>query len=271
MLFAITIVVCVESQLITETSYNAIVSKDGTGNFNTIAGAILAAPDHSVKPFFIKIKKGTYEEYIRVEKKKINIVLIGEGMDNTIITGNRSFVDGNKTYDTATVGKSLSLYKCRFDGYQDTLYAKRRRQFYRDCEIYGTVDFICGDAIAVFQNCLIEARTPMARQYNTIIAQQRELESYESGIVLQNCTIKATPDLKKSNVTTYLGRPWGTFSRTVIMESYIDDLIDPRGWVEWIESANKSSIIRRPYYLEYKNRGPGAVTKGRVTWASVVS
>lgn len=110
MLFAITIIVCVESQLITETSYNAIISKDGTRNFNTIAGAILAAPDHSVKPFFIKIKKGTYEEYIRVEKKKINIVLIGEGMDNTIITGNRSFVDGNKTYDTATVGKSLSLY-----------------------------------------------------------------------------------------------------------------------------------------------------------------
>ena len=55
------------------------------------------------------------------------------------------------------------------------------------------------------------------------------------------------------------------------MESYIDDLIDPRGWVEWIESANKSSIIRRPYYLEYKNRGPGAVTKGRVTWASVTT
>uniref|UniRef100_A0A3Q7EGF0 Pectinesterase catalytic domain-containing protein n=1 Tax=Solanum lycopersicum TaxID=4081 RepID=A0A3Q7EGF0_SOLLC len=171
MLFAITIVVCVESQL--QTFYNAIVSKDGTGNFNTIVGAILAAPDHSVKPFFIKIKKDTYEEYIRVEKKKINIVLIGEGMDNTIITGNRSFVDGNKTYDTATV-----------------------------------------------------ARTPMARQYNTIIEQQREIESSKSGIVLQNCTIKATPDLKKSDVTTY---------------------------------------------LEYKNRGPGAVTKGRVTWASVTT
>ncbi|XP_010321185.1 pectinesterase/pectinesterase inhibitor PPE8B-like [Solanum lycopersicum] len=106
MLFAITIVVCVESQL--QTFYNAIVSKDGTGNFNTIVGAILAAPDHSVKPFFIKIKKDTYEEYIRVEKKKINIVLIGEGMDNTIITGNRSFVDGNKTYDTATVGGSAN-------------------------------------------------------------------------------------------------------------------------------------------------------------------
>ncbi|WMV51955.1 hypothetical protein MTR67_045340 [Solanum verrucosum] len=269
---AVIIVVCVQSQLITETPYNAVVSKDGTGNFNTIAGTILASPDHNVKPFFIKIKKGTYQEYIRVDKKKTNIFLIGEGMDTTIITGNRSFVDGNKTYDTATVkvlgngftaqdltfrnnvgpikhqavaliveADSVSFYKCRFDGYQDTLYAKKQRQFYRDCEIYGTIDFICGDATAVFQNCLIEARTPMARQYNTITAQKRDR------------------------------RPWGIFSRTVIMESYIDNLIDPRGWVEWIESTNKSSVNRRPYYLEYKNTGTGAVTKGRVTWASVTT
>ncbi|WMV46928.1 hypothetical protein MTR67_040313 [Solanum verrucosum] len=63
----------------------------------------IGGPDHSVKPFFIKIKKGTYQKYIRVDKKKTNIVLIGEGMDTTIIMGNRSFVDSNKTYDTATV------------------------------------------------------------------------------------------------------------------------------------------------------------------------
>jgi len=165
-----------------------------------------------------------------------------------------------------------SFYRFRFDGYQDTLYVKRQRQFYRDSEIYGTIDFICGDATVVFQNCLIEARTPMARQYNTITAQHRELESLPTGIVLQNCTIKATRDLEKlNNVTTFLGRPWGIFSRTVIMESYIDNLIDPRGWVEWIESANKSNVSRRPYYLEYNNRGPGAITKGRVTWASVTT
>ncbi|KAH0729620.1 hypothetical protein KY290_000746 [Solanum tuberosum] len=103
-----TIVVCVQSQLITETPYNAVVSKDGTENFNTIARAILSGPDHSVKPFFIKIKKGTYQEYITVDKKKTNIFLIGEGMDTTIITGNRSFVDGNQTCDTATIG-SLAM------------------------------------------------------------------------------------------------------------------------------------------------------------------
>ncbi|XP_049362651.1 pectinesterase-like [Solanum verrucosum] len=299
---ATTIVVCVQSQPITETPYNVVVSKDGTKNFNIIGGAILAAPDHSVKPFIIKIKKGTYEEYIRVDKKKTNIFLIGEGMDTTIITGNRSFVDSNKTYDTATVGvlgngfaaqdltfrnnagavkhqavalrveaDSVSFYRCRFDGYQDTLYVKEQRQFFRECEIYGTIDFICGGATTLFQNCVIEARTPMARQYNTITAQKREFEHAASGIVLQNCTIRATDDLEKlDNVTAYFGRPWGIFSRTVIMESYIGNLIDPKGWVEWIESANKS-VVRQPYYLEYKNRGPGAVTKERVTWASVTT
>ncbi|KAG5568440.1 hypothetical protein H5410_064544 [Solanum commersonii] len=59
-----TIVVCVQN---------------GTRNFNTIVGAILVGPDHSVKPFFIKIKKGTYQEYITFDKKKTNIFLIGEG------------------------------------------------------------------------------------------------------------------------------------------------------------------------------------------------
>uniref|UniRef100_K4D8R5 Pectinesterase n=1 Tax=Solanum lycopersicum TaxID=4081 RepID=K4D8R5_SOLLC len=65
---------------------------------------------------------------------------------------------------------------------------------------------------------------------------EREFEPFESGIVLQNCTIKATRDSEKlDNVTTYLGRLWGIFSRTVIMENYIDTLINPKGWVEWIE------------------------------------
>lgn len=87
-----------------------IVFKDGTGNFNTIVGAILAALDQSVKPLFIKIEKDTYQEYIRNVKKKTNIFPIGEGMDSMIIMGNRSSINGNKMYDTATAGKSSSTY-----------------------------------------------------------------------------------------------------------------------------------------------------------------
>ncbi|KAK4713383.1 hypothetical protein R3W88_019290 [Solanum pinnatisectum] len=215
-----------------KTPYNAIVSKDGIENFNTTDRAILVAPNHSVKPFFIKIKKGTYQEYIRVNKKKTNIFLIGEGMDTTIIKGSRSFVDDYKIYDTATIVEAdlTAFYICQRNGYQDTLYVKRQHQFYREYEIYETIVFICGGTATLLKNCLIE----------------RDFEDIPTEIVLQNCTIKAIGD----NVTMYLGRPWGIFSRTVIMKSYIGNLIDPRGWAKWIESTNKF-VSRRPYYLEY--------------------
>ncbi|TMX04320.1 hypothetical protein EJD97_009922 [Solanum chilense] len=270
LLIAVAIVFCCQSQLTAETP-NVVVSQDGTGDFATIAGAIRAAPNKSVQPYYIKIRQGIYREYVRVDKEKTNIVLIGEGMVTTIITGNRNFNKGNKIDDTATVGvfgsgftaqditfrndagpgkyqamaliveaDLASFYRCCFDGYQDTLYAKMNNQFYRDCEIYGTIDFICGNAKALFQNCLIKAHIPLSMQYNTIIAQKREFEKDATGIVLQNCTIKASQNLEKmDNVITYLGRPWGIFSRTVVMESFIDHLISPRGWIEWIEPGKK--------------------------------
>ncbi|TMW89542.1 hypothetical protein EJD97_017049 [Solanum chilense] len=247
MLFVtITVIVRVQSQLTKEIPYNSVVSTDGIGNLYTTSGAILATPNHNVKPLFINLKKDTYQKYIRVDEKKTTIILIKEGMDIMIITDNRSFVDGNRTYDTATVGVAGNGFIAQDITFRNnvgpikhqalTLRVDadlRQSQSYCDCEIYGTIDFICGDATAVFQNCLIETCTPMARQYNTIIDKHQELELFASGILFQNCTIKATHDFEKSvNVTTYLGRSWGLFSRTVIMESYIDRLIDPRGWVE---------------------------------------
>nr|XP_016480354.1 PREDICTED: pectinesterase/pectinesterase inhibitor PPE8B-like [Nicotiana tabacum] len=232
----------------------AIVAQDGSGDFTTITAAIFASPNHSVEPYYIKIKNGTYHEYVQIEKWKTNIFLIGEGTENTIITGNKSFGgDGIRTLYTAT----------------DTLYTRAGKQFYRDCEVLGTIDFICGDATAVFQNSIIEVRAPIPGQFNTITAQKREDEQGEAtGIVLQNCTIKTIPELEKmgKNVTTYLGRPWGNYSRTVVMQSDIDLLINPNGWIEF---TNETLI--RPYYMEYMNRGEGANTIGRVKWAIVTN
>lgn len=63
---------------------------------------------------------------------------------------------------------------CAFEGYQDTLYAQTNRQFYRDCTISGTIDFIFGDAAAVFQNCTMVVRKPLENQKNIVTAQARQ-------------------------------------------------------------------------------------------------
>lgn len=160
-----------------------------------------------------------------------------------------------------------SFYRCSFEGYQDTLYVYSLRQFYRECDIYGTVDFIFGNAAAVFQNCNIYARKPMPNQKNAVTAQGRTDPNQNTGIAIQNCSIVAAPDFAndlKSTATTlnYLGRPWKEFSRTVYMQSYIGDLISPVGWLEWNGTVGLDTL----YYGEFQNYGPGANTTMRVKW-----
>ncbi|KAI5655863.1 hypothetical protein M9H77_33050 [Catharanthus roseus] len=275
-----------------------IVDKNGSGNFRTISEAIKNSPSNSAKRFHIKILKGIYEENIIIGEDKINLVLVGEGIDKTIISGNRSARSGFKTYDTATVGvigygftakeitfentagpkqnqavalrceaNHASFFRCKFKGYQDTLYAKNGHQFYRDCDIEGTIDFICGDATVVLQNCLIAVHRPLLGQSNTITAQKRDKSNIVTGTIIHNSTIIAAADLKQASprAKTYLGRPWGNFAITVVMESYLADLVDPKGWLEW-EDRRTDKV----YYAEFRNKGPGANTRRRVPWSKVI-
>jgi pectinesterase len=157
-----------------------------------------------------------------------------------------------------------AFYRCSFAGYQDTLYAHSLRQFYRDCDIYGTVDFIFGDAAVVLQNCNLYARRPDPNQKNVFTAQGREDPNQNTGITIQGCKVAAAADLVpvQANFSSYLGRPWKTYSRTVFLQSKIDSLIHPRGWLEW----NGSFALDTLYYAEYMNRGDGADTSARVSW-----
>lgn len=158
----------------------------------------------------------------------------------------------------------VAFYKCTFNGYQDTLYAHSFRQFYRECDIYGTVDFICGNAAAVFQASNIVSKMPMPGQFTVITAQSRDSLDEATGFSIQNCSILASDDLysHSSTVKSYLGRPWREFSTTVFLESYIDDFVDRSGWREW--SGNQG--LETLYYGEYDNYGPGSGTDGRVHW-----
>ncbi|XP_058079689.1 pectinesterase 2-like [Magnolia sinica] len=156
------------------------------------------------------------------------------------------------------------FYRCSFKGYQDTLYVHSQRQFYRDCDIYGTIDFIFGYAAAIFQNCNIYVRRPMIYQQNSVTAHGRSDPNENTGIVIHHSRIVAAPDLwpAQGSFKTFLGRPWMNYSRTVIMKTYIGSLIDPAGWVEWIGDFGLSTL----YFGEYMNRGGGAHTGRRVKW-----
>lgn len=153
---------------------------------------------------------------------------------------------------------------CRMEAYQDTLYAQTHRQFYKGCYITGTIDFIFGDAAAIFQNCMIYVRKPADGQKNIVTAQGRADKRETTGTVLQNCRILADDKLEpeKSKIKSYLGRPWKEYSRTIVMESEINDLIDPQGWLEW----EGDFALKTLYYAEYNNKGPRADVNSRVKW-----
>ncbi|MED6212471.1 Pectinesterase/pectinesterase inhibitor U1 [Stylosanthes scabra] len=87
---------------------DVVVAADGSGNFKTVSEAVKAAPEKSSKRYVIKIKAGVYRENVEVTKKKMNIMFLGDGRSNTIITGSRNVKDGDTTFNSATVGKFSS-------------------------------------------------------------------------------------------------------------------------------------------------------------------
>lgn len=117
------------------------------------------------------------------------------------------------------------IFRCRIDGYQDTFYAHSKKQFYRECFITGTVDFIFGYASAVFQCCQIEAHSRMTGGDTIVItAQSHTNESRESNFSILNCRITENPDLIPT-AKVFLGRSWAELSQVVIMQSEIGELI----------------------------------------------
>lgn len=157
------------------------------------------------------------------------------------------------------------IYRCAIIGYQDTLYTHSKRQFYRETDIYGTVDFIFGNSAVVFQTCNIYPRKPASKELkNFVTAQGRSSPNQNTGISIHNCKIAAASDLApvKSSYETYLGRPWKQYSRTVVMESVMDDSISRAGWSPWSGGFGLSTL----FYGEYLNSGPGASTSARVRW-----
>ncbi|WJX30542.1 pectinesterase [Trifolium repens] len=268
-----------------------VVAKDGSGKYKTISEALKHVPNKSTKRTLIYVKKGIYYENVRVEKTKWNVMIVGDGMTASVVSGRLNVVDGTPTFSSATFAvfgrnfiardmgfrntagpqkhQAVALmtsadqavyYKCHIDAYQDTLYVHSNRQFYRECNIYGTVDFIFGNSAAVIQNCNIMPKLPMHGQQNTITAQGKTDPNMNTGISIQYCNIAPFGNL--STVQTYLGRPWKNYSTTVYIRSRMESFINPKGWLPWVGNSAPDTI----FYAEFQNVGRGASTKNRVKW-----
>ncbi len=274
-----------------ETKYDFIVDAKGSGNFTSVQSAINAVPDFRKVATIIYIKNGSYKEKIVLPKSKQKVILVGEDKENTIITNDDFaqkknsfgeemgttgssgfFVFGddfradNITFENSAgpVGQAVAVRvsgdraifnNCRFLGNQDTLYpqGKASRQYYKDCYIEGTVDFIFGWATCVFDNCTIYCKS---KGYVTAASTE---ETSKYGFVFRNCHITGNAEAN----SFYLGRPWRPHSNVVFLNCKLDKIIKAEGWNNWGKESNEKTA----FYAEYKNYGEGAETSKRVAWS----
>ena len=266
--------------------FDYVVAQDGSGDFFTVQEAINAVPDFrkDVRTTIL-IRKGTYKEKLIIPESKINISLIGE--DGAILTydgfANKKNVFGenmgtsgssscyiyapdfyaeNITFENSSgpVGQAVACFvsadrvyfkNCRFLGFQDTLYtySKQSRQYYEDCYIEGTVDFIFGWSTAVFNRCHIHSKR------DGYVTAPSTDKGKKYGYVFYNCKLTAEPEATK----VYLSRPWRPYAQAVFIRCELGKHILPVGWNNWGKKENEKTV----FYAEYESRGEGAHPKAR--------
>lgn len=97
----------------TTTKADLVVAKDGSSQYTSIQQAVNAAAKlpRRNKRVVIYIKAGTYRENVVIKKSIKNVMVIGDGIDSTIVTGNRNVKDGTTTFRSATFGMPSVLYE----------------------------------------------------------------------------------------------------------------------------------------------------------------
>ena len=274
--------------------FHFVVAQDGSGDFTTVQAAINAVPDYrKAGPTRILIKKGIYKEKIIVPGSKDGVQLIGEdgvvltyddyankpnifgenkgtsGSGSIYIFGS-NFLAENITFENSSgpVGQAVACHvagdravfrRCRF---QDTLYTfgADTRQYYEDCYIEGSVDFIFGKATAVFNRCEIRSKTTGG--YVTAPATP---EGCKYGYVFYDCKLTADEGVEDGSV--YLSRPWRPYAQAVFIRCQMGRHIKPEGWNNWGKTSNEQTA----YYAEYKSNGTGANPDKRAKWSHQLS
>ena len=272
------------------------VARDGTAEFRNVADAIEVCRAFMEYHKVIFVKRGTYKEKLIVPSWLDNIEIVGEDVNQTIITfddhanirlaGTEQGMGTFRTYtlkiegngitlknitienNSARLGQAVALHTegdrlrfigCRFLGHQDTIYTGKAgtRLYFENCYIEGTTDFIFGPSTAWFEGCTIKSKA------NSYVTAASTPNNVEFGYVFNHCRLIAEEGIDK----VFLGRPWRPYAYTLFMNCELGKHIVPAGWHNWGNAANEQTAR----YLEYNNSGEGAATTQRAPWSRQLS
>ena len=194
---------------------------------------------------------------------KDNISIIGESMEGTIIKNKPDFhnegigttatflITANNTYlQDLTIQNAMDYFAAISAGLsgaravciqdkgsqticknvkllsnQDTYYSNKigAVKYFKDCEIHGTVDFICGDGSVYFYGTelVCEQRNPGGGGADAVTASNADTN--DKGYVFDFCTVKYAEDIQGTLPIVSLGRAWNNSPQTIFLNTFLDD------------------------------------------------
>ena len=269
-----------------------VVAQDGKGNYKTVQEAFNTIPPNNKKSILIYVKKGVYREKIYLDSTRNFVTLEGEDKFTTILIWNDhtgkvspsgdsintrtswsckiradNFTARNITFENDagfTAGQAVAMESdgdkaifknCRFVGNQDILFTnnEKSRQYYEDCYIEGTTDFIFGSSTVWFQQCHIHSKK------NSHVTAASTPKEHPFGYVFNDCVLTGDTSIHSAS----LGRPWRPYGNVIYMHCYIGPQIRAEGWSNW----NTTDYFKTARYSEYNNYGPSADPLRRVSWS----
>ncbi|HXD32133.1 MAG TPA: pectinesterase family protein [Pyrinomonadaceae bacterium] len=255
------------------------VSADGSGDFNTVQGAIDFVPDHSKKRVTIVVRNGVYQEIIYFRNKN-NATFLGEDRDKTVVryANNEVFNPHPVNIRTNELAGTFPSRRAAFaadnsndiqimnmtlqttaPGQAEGLLMTGRRNilsnvhvigfgdalqvngpaYIVDSIIEGSGDTILGRGPAFFENCTLKSRSVFMWIRNT---------SANHGNVFKNCTFVGTAEpttlarSPKNGASTY------PYAEAVLINCMLSGIL-PEGW----SAADEGGKVR---FWEYNSRNP---------------
>ena len=160
------------------------------------------------------------------------------------------------------------------------------RQYYHNCTIEGSIDFIFGSATAYFKECTLVSRDEYRDELVTsrrdaqvspeeTVTSRRSTTSTSDEISTRNIppirsyvTAASTPEGQKYGYvfadctftsdcpaeSCYLGRPWREYAKVVLIRCKIGPHIKPEGWHDWGKEKSHDTALFAEYESHYEGR-----------------